>query len=116
MVQRRKKAKPPASPDVSNGELARHVQNLHGVPASFVEAVAVKEVHDGKTVWEGTVRVYELTKHPSGAALAYAWSYPLPNGKRQFIAVLGLSAVTSASKAVQAVILAMVKEAEKLKN
>jgi len=48
MVQRKKKAKPSASPDVSNEELAKHVQNLHGVPAQFIEAVEVKEIHEGR--------------------------------------------------------------------
>jgi hypothetical protein len=60
--------------DVSPEELARHVQAMHGVPARFVEAVEVHEkLPDGRTVWDGAVKVFALTGHPSGAILAYVW-------------------------------------------
>ena len=92
--------------DVSPEELARHVQVMHGVPARFVEAVEVHETHEGRTVWEGAVKVFALTGHPSGATRAYAWSYPTDGGKRRFHAVLGLPPVDGPVMAVRTAVLA----------
>jgi hypothetical protein len=39
----------------------------------LVDALPVKEVHAGQTVWEGFVHVFDLDDHPS-ATRAYAWS------------------------------------------
>jgi len=89
--------------DVSPEELARHVQAMHGAPAKFIEAVEVHEkMPDGKTtVWEGAVKVFALTGHPSGATRAYAWSYETTGGKRRFHAVLGLPPVDGPVMAVK---------------
>ncbi|SRR6266508_3341295 len=92
--------------DVSIDELKKAVEHMHGVPARFVEAVDVREGHGGKIVWEGTVKVFELTGHPSGATRAYAWSYATTGTKRRFVAVLGLPPVDSPVMAVRATILA----------
>ncbi len=89
---------------------------MHGAPARFVEAVEVKETHEGCTVWEGAVKVFALTGHPSGATRAYAWSYPTEGKKRRFIAILGLSPVDDAATAVRTAILAQVREADRAKN
>lgn len=106
--KRRKRA--PAD-DLSPAELAKHVQAMHGVPARFVEAVEVREEHEGRAVWEGAVKVFALTGHPSGATRAYAWSYPTEGGKRRFIAVLGLPPVDSPAMAVRTAVLAQVRQA-----
>ena len=110
VARRRKKAQ--ESDDLSPEELARHVERLQGAPARFLEAVEVKETHEGRTVWEGTVKVFALAGHPSGAALAYAWSYPTEGGKRRFVSVLGVSPVDDAAMAVRTVILAQVRATE----
>jgi len=73
---------------------------MHGVPARFIEAVEVDERFNGEVVRQGTVKVFELTGHPSGATRAYAWE------RRRFMAVLGVSPVGDAATAVKAVILA----------
>ncbi len=101
-----------ASPgdDMAPDELARHVERLHGAPARFVEAVEVKEAHEGRVIWEGAVKVFDLTGHPK-ARRAYAWSYPTEGGKRRVMAVLGVSPVDDAVTAVRAVILAHVQQA-----
>ena len=52
--------------DVSIDELRDAVENLHGVPAVFLEAVEVDERFDGQIVWQGTVKVFALIDHPSG--------------------------------------------------
>jgi len=66
---------PPLDDDVSVDELREAVEHMHGVPARFVEAVEIDERFNGEVVWQGAVKVFELTGHPSGATRAYAWSY-----------------------------------------
>jgi hypothetical protein len=92
--------------DVSTDELAMHVERLHRAPAKYLESVEVKETFEGQTVWQGAVKVFALTGHPSGATRAYAWSYPTGGGKRRFMAVLGLPPVDGPVMAVRASILA----------
>lgn len=53
--------------DVSIEELQKAVEHLHGVPAKFIEAVEVDERFDGEIVWQGIVKVFDVTGHPSGA-------------------------------------------------
>jgi hypothetical protein len=110
------KAQPKQGDDFSPTELARHVERLHGIAARFLESVEVKETHDGRTVWEGAVRVFDITGHQSGATRAYAWSYPTDGGKRRVTAVLGVSPVDDAATAVRTMILAQFREAERAKN
>jgi hypothetical protein len=43
---------------------------MHVVPAHFVEAVDLDERHDGRSVWQGAVKVSDVTDHPSGDANA----------------------------------------------
>jgi hypothetical protein len=92
--------------DVSIAELQKAVEHMHGAPARFVESVEVDERHEGKPVWQGAVKVFELSAHPSGAKRAYAWSYITTGTKRRFMAVLGLPPVDSPVMAVRASILA----------
>src|SRR5580692_7239513 len=46
----------------------------YGAGATHVESVPVKEVFQGKTVWDGIVEVFDLVGHPK-THRAYAWSY-----------------------------------------
>ena len=69
-------------------------------------AEPVKEVHDGQTVWEGVVHVFDLNDHPS-ATRAHAWSSPVEgSNKRRFFAVLHLGGIRSPLDAVRAAIVA----------
>jgi hypothetical protein len=102
--------------DISIAELQKAVEHMHGVPARFVEAVEVDERHEGRPVWQGAVKVFELTGHPSGAKRAYAWSYATTGKKRRFIAILGLSPVDDAIMAVRTAVLAQVRETERAQN
>ena len=53
-------------------ELREVIHRLHGVEASHSESVPVKEVFQGKTVWDGIVEVFDLYGH-SQTNKAYAW-------------------------------------------
>jgi hypothetical protein len=62
--------------EVSADQLKRAIESQHGGTAVFVDALPVKEVWQGKTVWEGVVHVSDLEDHPK-ATRAYAWSSPV---------------------------------------
>ena len=92
--------------DVEIEELKQAVENQHDGIASFVQAVPVKEVFAGQTVWEGVVHVFDLEGHPN-ATRAYAWSSPIEGSdKRRFFAVLHLGGIRSPQDAVRAAIVA----------
>ena len=61
------------------------------------ETVPVHEVFQGKTVWQGDVEVFDLTRHPK-AKVCYAWSY---NEPEEFITILELPPVDSPQTAVK---------------
>lgn len=87
-------------------ELKRAIESQHGGVATFAQSVPVKETHNGATVWEGVVHVFELEGH-SKAMRVYAWSSPIErSAKRRFFAVLHLGAIKSPSDAVRAAIVA----------
>lgn len=92
--------------EVSSDQLKAAVEGQHGGKATLISAEPVKETHDGKTVWEGVVHVFDLDDHPS-ATRAYAWSSPVPGSKRRrFYAVLHLGGIRSPLDAVRAAIVA----------
>lgn len=93
--------------DVSIDELREAVEHMHGVPARYVETVEVDERFKGAVVWQGAVKVFDVTGHPSGATRAYAWSFLTGEGtKRRFKAILGVPPVDGPVMAVRASILA----------
>ena len=87
-------------------ELQNIIRHLHGAEAKHVESVPVKETHQGKTVWEGIVEVFDLHGHPK-ASRAYAWAHETDNPERpkRHVAVLHLGPVTSPQMAVRAAII-----------
>lgn len=92
--------------DVDADQLKRAIEGQHGGEAALVEALPVKEVFQGQTVWEGTVHVFDLDGHPK-ATRAYAWSSPVEGTtKRRFYAVLHLGGIRSPLDAVRAAIVA----------
>lgn len=86
-------------------ELRDAIRRLHGVESKHVESVPVKEMFEGKTVWEGTVDVFELVGHPK-ASRVYAWSHDTddPKKPRRHVTVLQIHPVTSPILAVRAAI------------
>jgi hypothetical protein len=67
--------------------------------------VPVHETHEGTTVWDGEVQVFELVGHPK-ATRACAWSHATEGNRRMFRAVLGLAAVTDTAMAARTSVLA----------
>lgn len=92
--------------EVSADQLKQAVEGQHGGTAALVDAVPVKELYEGKTVWEGVVHVFDLEGHPK-ATRAYAWSSPVDGSdRRRFYAVLHLGGIRSPLDAVRAAIVA----------
>jgi hypothetical protein len=87
------------------------IQQLHKCGSVYRESVPVHERFQGKTVWQGTVEVFDLTGHPK-ATPCFAWSHregPNDQGER-FVAVLAIPPVNSPKTAVQASILSDFKK------
>src|SRR5687768_3978051 len=81
-------------------ELENVIVKLHGCAASPVETIEVEEMHQGKTVWQGEVEVFELTGHQR-ANRCYAWGLPDELGTLQVVTVLEIPPVNSALMAVR---------------
>jgi hypothetical protein len=84
-------------------ELQDVIRRLHGVESKHVQSVPVKEVFEGRTIWEGIVEVFELIGHPKATTL-YAWSHETDNPKKpkRQVMVLHIAPVTTAEAAVRA--------------
>jgi hypothetical protein len=92
--------------EVSTDQLKQAVESQHGGTATFVQSVPVHETHEGQTVWNGAVQVFDLAGHPK-ASRAYAWSSPIEgSAERRFIAVLHTGPMTGPVEAVRAAIVA----------
>jgi hypothetical protein len=50
--------------EVGADQLKQAVEGQHGGVATLVDALPVKEVYEGRTVWEGVVHVFDLEAHP----------------------------------------------------
>jgi hypothetical protein len=85
-------------------ELRDTISRLHGVDSEHIESVPVKEMFQGKTVWNGVVEVFELRDHPK-AQKVYAWRHETDRPTRhRHVTVLHIPPVTSPVLAVRAVI------------
>ena len=86
-------------------ELRGVIRRLHGVESSHVASVPVKEVFQGRTVWEGVVEVFDLIGHPSATKL-YAWSHATddPDNPKRHVTVLHGDIISSPLLAVRAAI------------
>jgi hypothetical protein len=80
------------------------IRNTCGCDGVWVESVHVTEAHDGATVWDGNVQVFNL---PPGAAASrcYVWSYSVDGSeRRRFFVALHIPPVDSPEAAVRAAI------------
>src|SRR4051812_31718181 len=50
------------------------VEHLHNCRAQWAGTAPVREVFQGKTIWQGEVEIYDLTGHPK-AKRCYAWAH-----------------------------------------
>lgn len=94
-------------------ELKEIIRKLHGVEATHVETVPITESHEGQTVWQGEVEVFDLADHPK-ASRVYAWSHETDDSDapRRTVTVLHVPPITSPRRAVQASIVQAFREQE----
>lgn len=96
--------------------LQKAILDLHSSRSTWVESVPVKEVFEGKTVWEGVVQVFDLIDH-STAKRCYAWSHELEGSKkRKFFVVLHQGVVDSPEKAVKAAVVSETHKSQRDKE
>lgn len=92
--------------EIGADQLKQAIETQHGGTATLAQSVPVDERYDGKTVWRGTVHVFDLAGHPK-ATRAYAWSSPIEGStKRRLFAVLHIGPIKSPVDAVRAAIVA----------
>jgi hypothetical protein len=85
-------------------KLREAIRRLHGVESRHVESVPIKEMFQGKTVWNGAVEVFDLIGHPK-ASRAYAWTHDAEGGKKCDVTVLHVPPIDSPLAAVRASII-----------
>jgi|SoiMethySBSTD1v2_1073268.scaffolds.fasta_scaffold655146_2 hypothetical protein len=81
--------------------LAKEIEQLHESPALWEATIPVREVVDGKVVWNGNVEVYLLVGHDK-AKRCYAWMGETATGEKRVQIVLELPPIGSAADAVRA--------------
>ncbi|HEY3936894.1 MAG TPA: hypothetical protein VGL97_05665 [Bryobacteraceae bacterium] len=81
------------------------IRKVHGVASTHIESVPVKEIFQGRTVWQGVVEVFDLHGHPT-APRVYAWTHDTddPNQPKRHVTVLHIHPVASPFSAVRAAI------------
>jgi hypothetical protein len=92
-------------------ELQAVIRKLHGVESTHVETVPIRETHEGETVWEGEVEVFDLHDHPQTSRV-YAWAHDTEDAgrPRRHVTVLHIPPATSPRRAVQASIVSDYRE------
>jgi hypothetical protein len=85
------------------------IRHLHGLEATWIESVPVRETHEGETVWDGEVQVFSV-EHPTAKRI-YAWSHETKGRKRRFHAVLGAKPIDNPVMAVRAAIMSEAQSA-----
>ncbi|MDD4871496.1 MAG: hypothetical protein PHR77_13145 [Kiritimatiellae bacterium] len=90
--------------------LTMAVEEACGCRAVHVRSEDVIEKHAHRLVWDGTIEVFELQEHPT-AKICYAWQ-DYTKGYENFVTILGVPAIDSVNKAVQAYIVSMGRKKE----
>jgi hypothetical protein len=92
-------------------ELQAVIRKLHGSESTHIETVPIREEHNGQTVWEGEVEVFDLHDHPQTSRV-YAWAHDTEDADqpRRHVTVLHIPPATSPRKAVQASIVSDFRE------
>jgi hypothetical protein len=84
------------------GKVKSAVEQKVGGLARHVESRPIREMFRGKTVWEGVVETFDLTRNPK-TNRCYAWSYEA-DGETQYVTVSATVQISSPELAVRAFI------------
>src|SRR5262249_7243153 len=91
--------------EIKHKKLQKVIRELHGLESEHLRSEPVRETFRDETAWEGVVEVFRVRGHPT-AQLAYAWSHETDSGGHNYVAVLGIDPIRTASDAVRAAIAA----------
>lgn len=91
-------------------ELTAAIRRLHGCEASHTRTERVREVIDGRVLWDGDVEVFALLGHDE-ALRCYAWGDLDDSGRWEVTTVLAIPPVVSAATAILAAVAAQVRVA-----
>jgi hypothetical protein len=83
-------------------QLQHAIRAMHGCESRYERTEHIHEAFQGKTAWDGIVRVFTLIEHPK-AECCYAWSYQEGN-ETKTVALLKIPPVDSAQSAVKVAI------------
>ena len=83
--------------------LSKAITAMHECRCSHFSSEEIEERHDGETVWKGQVEIFQLEGHPD-ANVAYGWGWTDDKDEIQYIGVLNVPPIESASDAVKAAI------------
>jgi hypothetical protein len=88
-------------------ELAETIKQLHGCDAVHAGSIEICEIFHGKTVWDGTVEIFDVHGHAQ-AKRCYVWNHwEGENGKHErIVTVLEVPPVDSPVAAVRAAVVA----------
>ena len=94
--------------------LVKAILHLHQADATWLKTIPVREVFQGRIIWEGPVEVFSITGHPK-AKHCFAWSHKdgPADSQDKFVAVLEIPPVESAQDAVKVAIAHEVRESQK---
>lgn len=70
--------------------------------ATHVKTVPVKEVFQGKTIWEGDVEIFAINPPNKQPTFCFGWGFDTGTGKTEFVTVLAFPPIDTPLKAVQA--------------
>jgi hypothetical protein len=93
--------------------LTRAIEQAHHCRAEWIATGPIKQVIEGRTIWEGDVETFALIGHPK-ARRAFAWAQPKGRQGREdrVVTILEIPPVDSAEKAVN---IAVAEEGKKIK-
>lgn len=83
--------------------LGEAITAMHECRCSHFGTEHVKETHNGETLFDGNVEIFQLEGHPD-ASVAYGWGWQGEDDEIQYIGILQISPVDSAANAVKAAI------------
>lgn len=77
------------------------IKKGYNCTAKHTKTVPVHLKHEGETVWDGEVEVFNITGHEK-AKQCYGWGFEKEKGRTEFVTVLELPPVSSPETAVKA--------------
>ncbi len=76
------------------------IKKGYGLEATHIKTISVNFKHDGESIWDGEVEVFEIKGHAE-AKQAYGWGFKKDDGAIEFVTVLEKPPVDGPETAVK---------------